>query len=136
MIKEAQRLESVKEYYFSRKLQEVRKAGLDALEILKTAEVRIGFGTDLLGAMQVEQSKEFLIRAEVLSPADILRSATSVNAALLNAEGELGVVAPGAQADLIVVDGDPLQDLSLLQDQGARIPLIMKAGAFVKRAGL
>ena len=51
----------------------------------------------------------------------------------MNVEGELGVVAPGAQADLIVVDGDPLADLSLLQHQGARIPVIMKAGAFAKR---
>ena len=115
------------------KLKEVRAAGLTSLEILKAAGVQIGFGTDLLGAMQSHQSGEFQIRAEVLSPAEILRSATSVNAALLNAEGELGVVAPEAQADLIVVDGDPLADLSLLQDQGARIPIIMKAGGFVKR---
>ena len=115
------------------KLKEVRAAGLGSLEILKAAGVRIGFGTDLLGAMQVHQCGEFNIRAEVLSPAEILRSATSVNAALLNAEGELGVVAAGAQADLLVVDGDPLTDLSLLQNQGAQIPVIMKAGTFAKR---
>jgi len=118
------------------KLKEVRAAGLGSLEILKAAGVQIGFGTDLLGAMQAHQSGEFTIRAEVLSPAEILRSATSVNAALLNAEGELGVVAPAAQADLIVVDGDPLADLSLLQHQGSHIPVIMKAGAFMKRDGL
>ncbi|NIQ96176.1 MAG: amidohydrolase family protein, partial [Desulfuromonadales bacterium] len=67
----------------------------------------------LLGAMHRYQSTEFLIRAEVLSPAEILISATSGNAALLQAEGQLGVVAPGALADLIVVDGDPLSDLGL-----------------------
>ncbi|NIA70155.1 amidohydrolase family protein [Pelagibius litoralis] len=118
------------------KLKAVRAAGLVSLEILKAAGVTIGFGTDLLGDMQAHQSGEFQIRAEVLSPAEILRSATSVNAALLNAEGELGVVAAEAQADLIVVDGDPLADLSLLQDQGARIPMIMKAGSFAKREAL
>jgi imidazolonepropionase-like amidohydrolase len=83
--------------------------------------------------MQEHQSREFAIRAEVLSPAEILRSATSVNAALLNAEGDLGVVAPGASADLLVVDGNPLADLGLLEHQGGHLPAIMKDGRFVKR---
>ncbi len=116
------------------KLKVVRAAGVGSLEILKAAGVSVGFGTDLLGAMQAHQSSEFTIRAEVLSPAEILRSATSVNAALLKAEGELGVVAPGAFADLIVVDGNPLADLTLLQEQGAHIPFIMKGGRFIKQA--
>ena len=46
--------------------------------------------------------------------------------------GDLGAAAAGALADLGVVDGDPLKDLSLLQDQGAYIPMIMKSGDFVK----
>ena len=46
--------------------------------------------------------------------------------------GKLGVVAPGAIADLLAVDNDPLEDLGVLGDQGARIVAIMKAGAFVK----
>jgi len=115
------------------KLKVVRAAGVQSLEILNAAGVSIGFGTDLLGAMQQHQSHEFAIRAEVLSPAEILRSATSVNAALLNAEGDLGVVTPGAYADLLVVDGDPLDDLALLEGQGAHLPVIMKGGAFMKR---
>ena len=115
------------------KLKTVRAAGVKSLELLKAAGVAIGFGTDLLGAMQEHQSHEFAIRAEVLSPAEILRSATSVNAALLNAEGDLGVVAPGAYADLIVVDGDPLENLGLLEDQGAHLPVILQGGRFRKR---
>jgi imidazolonepropionase-like amidohydrolase len=115
------------------KLKVVRAAGVQSLEILNAAGVSIGFGTDLLGAMQEHQSREFAIRAEVLSPAEILRSATSVNAALLNAEGDLGVVAPGASADLLVVDGNPLADLGLLEHQGEHLPVIMKDGRFVKR---
>jgi imidazolonepropionase-like amidohydrolase len=43
-------------------------------------------------------------------------------------------VAPGAYADLIVVDGNPLADLSVLGGQGERIPAIMKGGTFVKNA--
>ena len=114
------------------KLAEVQKAGRRSLEILTEAGVKIGFGTDLLGAMQEHQSDEFAIRAEVLPPADILISATSGNAELLNAGGRIGSVVADAQADLIVVDGNPLADLGLLQNQGAHLPIIMKGGAFMK----
>ena len=51
-------------------------------------------------------------------------------------EGLIGTIAPGAYADLIVVDGDPLRDLSLLTAQGQHMPLIMKGGAFVKNTSL
>ena len=47
-------------------------------------------------------------------------------------EGKLGVIAPGAFADLVAVDGNPLEDLGLLQEQGKHLPLIMKAGRVVK----
>jgi imidazolonepropionase-like amidohydrolase len=114
------------------KLAEVQRAGRRSLEILTEAGVKIGFGTDLLGAMQEHQSDEFAIRAEVLPPADILISATSGNAELLNAGGKIGSVVADAQADLIVVDGNPLADLGLLQNQGAHLPIIMKGGAFMK----
>ena len=115
------------------KLTEVREAGLGSLEILQKAGVKIGFGTDLLGPMHRYQSHEFMIRAEVMSPFDIIRSATNVNAKLLNRAGELGVVTPGARADLIAVDGDPLADLSLLDGQGEHLTHIMKDGVFYKR---
>lgn len=115
------------------KLQDVRAAGLSSLEHLKAAGVKTGFGTDLLGAMHRYQSDEFLIRAQVYSPAEVLRQATSANAELLNMRGRLGVVAPEAFADLIVVEGDPLEDLNLLRDQGTHLPVIMKAGRFYKQ---
>lgn len=114
------------------KLADVQSAGRGSLEILTAAGTKIGFGTDLLGAMQEYQSDEFTIRGEVLPAADILLSATSGNAELLNASGELGAVAVGAKADLLVVDGNPLEDLTLLQKQGAHLPVIMKDGAFMK----
>jgi imidazolonepropionase-like amidohydrolase len=115
------------------KLGEVREAGLQSLQILQKAGVKIGFGTDLLGPMHRYQSREFVIRAGAMSPFDIIRSATAVNADLLNRTGELGVVAPGARADLIVVDGNPLADISLLDGQGERLTHIMKDGVFYKR---
>jgi len=115
------------------KLGEVREAGLQSLEILRRAGVKIGSGTDLLGPMHRYQSREFVIRAEAMAPFDIIRSATTVNAELLNRSGDLGVVAPGARADLIAIDGDPLADLSLLDGQGEHLTHIMKDGVFYKR---
>jgi imidazolonepropionase-like amidohydrolase len=115
------------------KLGDVREAALRSLEILQAAGVKIGFGTDLLGPMHRYQSHEFTIRAEVMASFDIIRSATIVNALLLNRAGELGVVMPGARADLIVVDGDPLASISLLDGEGEHLTHIMKAGVFYKR---
>ena len=116
------------------KLRHVREVGLRSLEILKAAGTQIGFGTDLLGQMHRYQSREFLIRSEVLSPLELLRSATSENARMMNVEGEFGVIAEGAIADIIVVDGNPLEDLGVLQGQGEKIPLIMKDGEIYKNA--
>jgi imidazolonepropionase-like amidohydrolase len=116
------------------KLGDVREAGLISLEILRVAGVKIGFGTDLLGAMHRHQSHEFVIRAEAMTPFAIIRSATIVNAELLNRVGEIGIVAPDARADLIAVDGDPLADISLLAGQGEHLTHIMKDGVFYKRA--
>ena len=116
------------------KIKDVSKSGLTALQHLKSAGTKIGFGTDLLGAMHRHQSREFIIRSAVQTPAEIIRSATTINAELLNMTGRLGVVAPGAYADLLVVNGNPLKNLKLLTEQGAHLAVIMKAGTFYKRA--
>jgi imidazolonepropionase-like amidohydrolase len=115
-----------------RKLNDVLDAGLASLEIAKRAGIPMGFGTDLLGETHEHQSREFGIRAKVLAPAEILRSATVVNAEILGRPGELGVIAPGALADLLVVDGNPLEDVSLLEGQGEHLRAILKAGRFYK----
>jgi imidazolonepropionase-like amidohydrolase len=115
------------------KLAEVREAGLRSLEILQAAGVKIGWGTDLLGPMHRYQSREFVIRAEAMAPFEIIRSATIVNAELLNRSGEFGVIASGARADLLAIDGNPLADISLLDGQGEHLTHIMKDGVFYKR---
>lgn len=114
------------------KLRLVNEGGIRMLELCRAAGVKMGYGTDLVGELHPAQSREFLIRAEVLPAAEVIASATSVNAEILRREGELGVIAPGALADLLVVDGDPLADLGLLQDQGAHLCVIMKDGQFHK----
>ena len=117
---------------FAEKLQGLGEDGLRSLDICRTAGVPMGFGTDLVGPLHDRQSQEFLIRGQVLPPVEVLRSATSINAALMQRSGELGTIAPGALADILVVDGDPLGDLGLLQGQGRHIPVIMKDGRFHK----
>jgi len=106
--------------------------GLRSLEICKRAGVEVGYGTDLLGALQVEESREFLIRSEVLSPIEIIRQATTVGAKIVRQEGKLGTLKAGAFADLILIDGNPLKNLGLFQEQGKHMPVIMKGGKFHK----
>ena len=105
---------------------------LKSLEICKRAGVQVAFGSDLLGQLQSDQSREFELRSRVLPPIDIIRSATLIGAKVLRQEGKLGCLKPGAHADLLVVDGDPLTNLSVLAGQGEGLSLIMKGGAIHK----
>ena len=116
------------------KIETVRQGGMRSLETMRDAGLRMAYGSDLLGPMHAYQSGEFAIRARVLPALEVLRSATTYAAELLRMEGKLGIVEAGAHADLLVVDGDPLSDWSLLEGQGAHIPAIMQAGRFVKNA--
>jgi imidazolonepropionase-like amidohydrolase len=106
--------------------------GLKSLEICKRAGVPVAYGSDLLGDLHVDQSREFILRSEVVSPIEIIRSATTIAAQVLRQEGKLGTLAPGAFADIIVVDGDPLKNLTLLEGQGQHLSAIMKGGKFHK----
>lgn len=106
--------------------------GLKSLEICKRAGVPVAYGSDLLGALQVEQSREFVIRKEVVAPIEIIRSATTIGARVLRQEGKLGTLKAGAFADLIVIDGDPLKNLELFLGEGQHLAAIMKGGVFHK----
>lgn len=114
------------------KLDRVKDAGTQAIAIAKAAGVPIGFGTDLLGSMHPQQAREWRLRASVQTPVEQLQSATSVAATVLNQEGKLGVIAPGAYADLIVVDGDPTQDITVMCEPERNFVGIMKAGKWEK----
>ncbi len=116
------------------KLRRVIDKAIESLSILKRAGVKMGFGTDLLGPQHVRQCTEFSLRAQVLPSIDILRSACAVNAELLGQKGRLGCIREGAAADVLLVDGDPLRDISLLARGGDGLALIMKGGGIHKRA--
>ncbi|CAN1570146.1 HutI Imidazolonepropionase and related amidohydrolases [Rhabdaerophilaceae bacterium] len=114
------------------KIDTVGLSGLQSLEIMTKAGLPMAFGTDLLGEMHKYQSEEFVIRGRALPAVDIVRSATLVGAQLLRMEGKLGCLKPGAFADLILIDGNPLRDLALFTGQGQHMPMIMKGGRMIK----
>jgi imidazolonepropionase-like amidohydrolase len=115
------------------KIDTVRLAGLHSLEIMHQAGLPMAYGSDLLGAMHRHQSEEFVIRGRVMPAHEVIASACGIAARLCRMEGQLGVIAEGALADLIVVDGNPLSDLSLLTGQGRHLSLIMQNGLILKR---
>ena len=96
------------------KLKEVKSAGLSVLDICKSAGVSLELGTDLLGDMHVHQLEELKLRSEVQTPYEVLHSAIAINAKIIQRPEELDCVKVGAYADLPVIDGNPLEDLSLL----------------------
>jgi len=114
------------------KIDVVRNGGLRSLEIMRDAGLKMAFGSDLLGELRKYHCMEFELLAKVLTPAEIIRSATVIGAELCGYAGKLGVITPDALADLIVVDGDPLENIALLQDDGAHIPLVMRDGLILK----
>lgn len=114
------------------KAKELTHLALQGLETAWRAGVSVGFGTDLPGGLYSMQAREFLYRREVQPAAAILASATTVGAEILQ-RTDLGRIAPGATADLLVVDGDPLEDIAILAEDGRALRVIMKAGRFHKR---
>lgn len=115
------------------KVDVVRKGGIESLSIMREAGLAMAFGSDLLGDMQRHQSEEFVIRGRVLPAHEVIASATHIAAKLLRMDGLVGTISAGAYADLIVLDGNPLEDLTLLTQQGDNMPILLKGGQFIKR---
>jgi len=110
-----------------RKNSEVLEAGRKAVEIALAAGVRVGFGTDLMGMLEDEQLQGLRLQTEVVGVAQTLRSATSVNADLLQ-RPDLGRVRRGCVADLLVVEGDPFADPSVLWREPERPRTVVQGG--------
>lgn len=115
----------------ARMFAQMLRAGQEAVALAREAGVQMGFGTDLFGSLHGEQGREFRLRGEVQPAHEIIDSATRINARILQQEGKLGVIAPGAIADIIAVDGNPLDDIGLLADENA-ISLVIKDGQIFK----
>jgi imidazolonepropionase-like amidohydrolase len=115
-----------------RKIRLAKERGEQAVRIAQEAGVPIGSGSDLLAAMQPFKTTELVLKARVLGNMGALLSATAANARLFGLEDRIGTVEEGKQADLILVDGNPVDDITVLEP-AANVKLVMKAGRVLKR---
>ncbi|MEV0352247.1 amidohydrolase family protein [Nonomuraea sp. NPDC050680] len=109
----------------------VRERMTEALAVAKEAGVRIGLGSDLIGPAQDRRGKELSLRAALETPMEALVAATQTNAEILGLSGQVGVITPGAQADLVLWNGNPLEDPELFSDPTSAV-LVIQAGQIVK----
>ena len=112
-----------------------------AIELGRKHNVRMALGTDILFNPKgtASQGKQLAKFARWYDNADVLRLLTSGNAELAGLSGprnpypgKLGRIEPGAHADILVVDGDPLKDIALIADPERTMQLIMKEGRIHK----
>ena len=113
------------------KLDDVLDGGIKSLELAVKSGINLLYGSDLLGPMQIHQSKEFLMRKDFQSPIEIIRSATSLPALMLGLPGKIGSVEIGAHADMIVLERDPLKDIAYLTES-EKFSAILLGGDFIK----
>ncbi|QJF51959.1 metal-dependent hydrolase family protein [Roseobacter ponti] len=117
-------------------------AGLDQMFALaKQYDIKIAFGTDVVVNPEAcaDQNREFVERTKWFTPAEVLEQATSLSGELLQLSGDrspypgvVGKIEEGAHADLLLIDGNPLEDISILQDYEETLDLIMKGGVIYK----
>lgn len=110
-------------------MQRIRARHKQAFQFAHKAGVKIAFGTDAGGFDHGLNAREFQVMVDYgMSPLEAIRSATVRAAELLRREKDLGVIAPGSYADIIAVEGNPLEDVGAM----TRVPFVMKGGAIVK----
>lgn len=115
------------------KIRQVRRAGDASVRLARAAGVKIGSGSDLLGSMQSARGRELTLKAAALSPMEALICATRTNAELFGIADRVGTVEEGKRADLILVNGDPLSNIALLENPD-NVLLVVQGGSVVKRA--
>ncbi|KAI1094451.1 hypothetical protein F5B19DRAFT_58556 [Rostrohypoxylon terebratum] len=109
------------------KNEKVLSRGLEALRIAKEEGVPMCYGTDLLGPLGTYQSREFGIRSAVLTPLDILQSATVTPARMLSQE-TLGQVKVGFEADILILNNNPLEDITVFERHETEVLAVIKGG--------
>jgi imidazolonepropionase-like amidohydrolase len=114
------------------KINLAREQSVQGLTHAYKAGCQIGSGSDLLGDMAAQRAAEFELKAQVMTPMEVLLSATKVNAALFRMSDRIGTVEAGKYADLLVVQGNPLKNLRVLQ-MTDHLRVIMKGGRLFKQ---
>jgi imidazolonepropionase-like amidohydrolase len=113
------------------KTREAKSGGLQSVQIAMSAGVKIGSGSDLLAAMQPYKTMELSLKAKLMGAMAAIVSATRTNAELFGLEEKLGTLEAGKWADIIVVSGNPLEDIERLRDKN-NVKLVLKQGAVLK----
>lgn len=113
-----------------------------AMELAKKYNVNLAFGSDAYGALGFEEYAlmEFTARVRWFSPLEVLKQATSENARLFSlsgkvnpyTEGTLGVIKEGAYADLLLYEGNPLENIQVIVNHNENLKFIMKDGKIYK----
>jgi imidazolonepropionase-like amidohydrolase len=116
------------------KIRYVGTSGEESVRIAMEAGVRIGSGSDLLGAPMSQKARELVLQARVMGAMGAIVAATRTNAELFGMADRIGTVDEGKQADLIIVDGDPIADIGVLAD-ASRVLVVLKEGVVVKDLG-
>ncbi len=114
------------------KLELVRYKGREAFEMAYQAGVKIASGSDILGPDQHLKGRELALKAQVMGPMQAIVASTRTNAELLRMDDKIGSVESGKLADLIVVDGNPLEDISVFENGLEKTVFVMKAGVVCK----
>jgi imidazolonepropionase-like amidohydrolase len=115
-----------------RKINQAREKAEQSLEIAFKAGVKIGSGSDLLGPMQIYKGGELELQAKIMGPMGALMAATRTNSEIIRQQDNLGTIESGKLADLILVKGDPLKDITLFKEYESNILLIIKEGKIYK----
>ncbi|KUI66549.1 hypothetical protein VM1G_11443 [Cytospora mali] len=110
------------------KNKQVLEQGLESIRIAHDAGVKMCLGSDLLSFLGVEQLKEFGLRARVLDNAEVLRHATVNPAGMLGQRDRLGQVKQGFVADLLILNGNPLEDITILERPEENLLAVVKEG--------
>ncbi|MCP4335954.1 MAG: hypothetical protein GY785_25195 [Gammaproteobacteria bacterium] len=128
----------------AQKMEQALAGFTTMIELAKKHEVKIAFGSDLFLSKEMYdfQSQEWVVRSKFFTPLENLRQATSIGGELLALsgprnryrEGPLGVIKEGAYADLLIIEGNPLEDITILADPETSLKLIMKDGVIYKNA--
>lgn len=114
------------------KNSQVLKSGLEALQIASEAGVTMCYGSDLLGPLGSAQTHEFALRSQVLKPIEVLRSATINPAKMMGCGDLIGQIKEGFHADVVVLDGNPLKDVSIFDRPEKHVLGVMKDGRVYK----
>ena len=118
--------------FTAEKLKMVAEKGKRALELAYRAGVKIGSGSDIIGPLQHLKGRELVLKAEVMGAMGAIVSATKTNAEMMGLSDQIGTVEPGKLADLIVLDGNPLEDMTLFERGLEKIVMVIKGGKIFK----